>query len=226
MLSGKAAKRRSTDLKGDEKEEAKKNNEAARLWISGLETVKRKLGLESGHRPLGHALLPSRLRLCRRYFVPMDHERLFPNGRDRVWHREVAPRSHCRQYSRWRDADVTVTSGSTSAQRCRRRVEVKRDDSGSLDLPPQLQTALQALYGHYEKTFDLWEDAKITCLLASSLFVTTQRRQSSFTITSQVFPTMNEDGTSKLVNGRLAYFETMMSHWESLSSSADTPNRQ
>jgi type III restriction enzyme len=33
------------DLKGDEKEEAKKNNEAARLWISGLEIVKRKLGI-------------------------------------------------------------------------------------------------------------------------------------------------------------------------------------
>ncbi len=33
------------DLKGDEKDEAKKNNEAARLWISGLETVNRKLGV-------------------------------------------------------------------------------------------------------------------------------------------------------------------------------------
>jgi type III restriction enzyme len=32
-------------LKGEEREEAKKNNEAARLWISGIETVKRKLGL-------------------------------------------------------------------------------------------------------------------------------------------------------------------------------------
>jgi len=28
------------DLKGDDKDEAKKNNEAARLWISGIETVK------------------------------------------------------------------------------------------------------------------------------------------------------------------------------------------
>ena len=32
-------------LKGEDKEEAKKNNEAARLWISGIETVKRKLEL-------------------------------------------------------------------------------------------------------------------------------------------------------------------------------------
>ncbi|MFZ4580413.1 MAG: DEAD/DEAH box helicase family protein, partial [Myxococcota bacterium] len=32
-------------LKGDERKEAEENNEAARLWISGLEAVKRKLGL-------------------------------------------------------------------------------------------------------------------------------------------------------------------------------------
>jgi hypothetical protein len=34
-----------SDLTGDEKEEAKKNNEAARLWISGLKIVERKLGI-------------------------------------------------------------------------------------------------------------------------------------------------------------------------------------
>jgi type III restriction enzyme len=33
------------NLKGDEKEEAEKNNEAARLWISGLEIVNRKVGI-------------------------------------------------------------------------------------------------------------------------------------------------------------------------------------
>ena len=33
------------ELKGDEKKEAEKNNQAARLWISGLETANRKLGV-------------------------------------------------------------------------------------------------------------------------------------------------------------------------------------
>ena len=33
------------DLKGDDRKEAERNNEAARLWISGLEAVNRKLGL-------------------------------------------------------------------------------------------------------------------------------------------------------------------------------------
>src|SRR5207237_10594976 len=33
------------ELKGDDKKEAEKNNEAARVWISGLEAVNRKLGI-------------------------------------------------------------------------------------------------------------------------------------------------------------------------------------
>jgi hypothetical protein len=33
------------DLKGEDRKEAEKNNEAARVWISGLEAVNRKLGL-------------------------------------------------------------------------------------------------------------------------------------------------------------------------------------
>lgn len=32
-------------LKGDEKKEADENNEAARMWITGLEAVNRKLGV-------------------------------------------------------------------------------------------------------------------------------------------------------------------------------------
>lgn len=35
------------DLKGDEKKEAKKENEAARLWINGIEAFKRKLGVNA-----------------------------------------------------------------------------------------------------------------------------------------------------------------------------------
>src|ERR1700681_3086734 len=33
------------EIAADEREEVKGNNEAARLWISGLEAVKRKLGI-------------------------------------------------------------------------------------------------------------------------------------------------------------------------------------
>jgi type III restriction enzyme len=36
-----------SELKGEDKEEAKKNNEAARLWISGIEALKRKIGVRA-----------------------------------------------------------------------------------------------------------------------------------------------------------------------------------
>ena len=70
------------DLTGDEKKEAEKNNEAARVWISGLEIVKRKLGIEPRDRPVGDTVLPSGLRLCRGHAVSLDDERLFADGRD------------------------------------------------------------------------------------------------------------------------------------------------
>ena len=35
----------------------------------------------------------------------------------------------------------------------------KADDLDPLSLPVELQTALEALYGHYEKTFELWDQA-------------------------------------------------------------------
>ena len=68
-------------LKGDDRKEAEKNNEAARLWISGLEAVNRKLGLLPCDRPVRHAILPERVRLCRGHALPMDDERLLADGR-------------------------------------------------------------------------------------------------------------------------------------------------
>ena len=38
----------------------------------------------------------------------------------------------------------------------------KGEELDPLKLPTRLQTALEALYGHYEKTFELWEEAGIT----------------------------------------------------------------
>ena len=38
----------------------------------------------------------------------------------------------------------------------------KAEGLDPLKLPTRLQTALEALYGHYEKTYDLWEEAGIT----------------------------------------------------------------
>ena len=99
-------------LKGDDRKEAERNRETARVWISGLEAVQRKLGLQRVNRPLGHAVLPARLRLRGRDAVPLDGERLLADGRHRVRHREAAARAGGRQHPRRRDAEVPEPVGA------------------------------------------------------------------------------------------------------------------
>ena len=88
------------DLKGDESKEAEKNNEAARLWISGLEAVNRKLGVTRVHRSIGDAVLPTRVGLCRGDAVHVDDERFLADGRHRVRHRETAAGAGGGEYPR------------------------------------------------------------------------------------------------------------------------------
>ena len=99
-------------LKGDERKEAEKNNEAARLWISGLEAVNRTLGLAARLRPLGDAVLPARLRLRRRHALPLDDERLLADGRHRVRHRQAAARARRGEHPRRGDADLPQPLGA------------------------------------------------------------------------------------------------------------------
>jgi type III restriction enzyme len=66
-------------------------------------------------RPVGHAVLPARLRLCRGHAVPLDHERLLADGRHRMRHRQAAARARRRQ-SRAATCPVTAICGSTSAR--------------------------------------------------------------------------------------------------------------
>ena len=109
------------DLKGEEKDEAKKNNEAARLWINGIEALEAQGRRSRSLRPFGHAILPPRLRLRRRHAVPLDGQRFLADGRDRMRHRQTATRSGSRQHDRQGHAGLSETFGSISARRCRRR---------------------------------------------------------------------------------------------------------
>ena len=47
-------------LTGDDRKEAKSREEEARVWISGVEAVKAKIGVKADLRSLRHALLPAR----------------------------------------------------------------------------------------------------------------------------------------------------------------------
>ncbi len=148
------------DLKGEDKEEAKKNNEAARLWISGIEIVKRKLGV--------------------RTVYDLSATPFFLRGsgyaEGTLFHWTVsdfslmdAIESGIVKLPRVPVAD-NVAGGDTPKFRNlwehigKRMPKKGRGKSGQLDplnLPAELQTALDALYGHYEKIYEEWQKANI-----------------------------------------------------------------
>jgi type III restriction enzyme len=73
-------------------------------------------------------------------------------------------------------------------------------------MPTRLQTALQALYGHYEKTFKLWQDAATK--VPPCFIIVCQNTSISKLVYDFVsgFQRANEDGSTTLENGRLALF--------------------
>lgn len=151
---------REAALKGDEKKEAEKNNEAARLWISGLEIVGKKLGVSRIFdlsatpfflRGSGYAegsLFPWTMS----DFSLMDAIECGIVKLPRVPVADNIPGNEMPMYRNlW--------------EHIRDKMPKKgRGKAGSLDplsIPVELQTALEALYGHYEKTFNLWQQAAI-----------------------------------------------------------------
>jgi type III restriction enzyme len=88
------------DLKGDDRKEAEKNNEAAGLWISGLEAVNRKLGLA---RVIDLSATPFFLRgsgYAEGTLFPWTMSDFSVHGRHRMRYRETASRSSCREHPR------------------------------------------------------------------------------------------------------------------------------
>ena len=73
-----------------------------------------------------------------------------------------------------------------------------------LSLPVELQTALEALYGHYAKTFDLW--AKSGIKVPPCFIVVCNNTATSKLVYDYIsgFHRENEDGSTTLENGRLA----------------------
>jgi type III restriction enzyme len=81
-----------------------------------------------------------------------------------------------------------------------------------LDLPPQLQTALEALYGHYEKTYVLWTEAgeaSPPCFIVVCNNTATSKLVYDYI---SGFQRGQQDGSSKLEPGRLALFRNHDEH--------------
>ncbi|HNT75297.1 MAG TPA: DEAD/DEAH box helicase family protein [Anaerolineae bacterium] len=149
------------DLSGDEKQAAQEENEAARVWITGIETVKRKLGVNnvfdlsatpfflSGSGYVEGTLFPwvvsdfSLMDAIECGIVKLPRVPVSDNipGGDMPKFRNL--------WENIRDKMPKAGRGKTSG------------DLDPLSLPAELQTALHALYGHYEKTFKSWSEAGI-----------------------------------------------------------------
>jgi type III restriction enzyme len=193
------------ELKGDEKKEAEKNNEAARLWISGLEAVNRTLGLTNvfdlsatpfflrGSGEAEGTLFP--WTMCD--FSLMD---AIECGIVKLPRVPVADNIPGNEMPMFRDLWEHIRTKMPKKGRG------KAADLDPLSLPPQLQTALEALYGHYEKTFNLWQDAGIK--VPPCFIIVCQNTAISKLVYDFIsgFMRENEDGSSALVNGRFALF--------------------
>jgi type III restriction enzyme len=148
------------DLDPEAKEEAEKNSEAARLWISGIEAVKRRLDVRTVFdlsatpfflRGSGYAegtLFP--WTVCD--FSLMDAIECGIVKLPRVPVADNVPGA---------DMPIYRELWEHIGKRMPKKGRGKAGNLDPLNLPVELQTALDALYGHYEKTFALWEKEKI-----------------------------------------------------------------
>ncbi|TME96060.1 MAG: restriction endonuclease [Chloroflexi bacterium] len=193
------------DLRADERKEAEKNNEAARVWISGLEAVNRKIGVT---RALDLSATPFFLRGS-----GYAEGTLFP------WTMSDFSLMDAIECGIVKLPRVPIAENITGNEmpmfrnlweHIRTKMPKKgRGTSGDLDplsLPVQLQTALDALYGHYEKTFELWSKAGIRvppCFIVVCNNTSTSKLVYDY---MSGFVRQNEDGSSNVVNGRLPLF--------------------
>jgi len=199
------------ELKGDEKQEAERNKEAARLWISGLEAVQRKVGslpvIDLSATPFflrgsGYAegtLFPWTMS----DFSLMD---AIESGIVKLPRVPVADNIPGNEMPVFRNLWEHI----------RGKMPKKRRDKGAaldpLDLPVELQTALEALYGHYEKTYDLWKAARIS--VPPCFIVVCNNTSTSKLVYDYIsgFVRENDDGSSIPVPGRLALFRNFDEH--------------
>ena len=205
------AKADDEDLKGDEKKEAEKNSEAARLWISGLETVTRKLGVTqivdlsatpfflSGSGYAEGTLFPwtmsdfSLMDAIECGIVKLPRVPVADNipGGDMPKFRNLWEHIRARMPKKGRGKAATLDP---------------------LSLPVELQTALEALYGHYKKTFDLWKESGMR--VPPCFIVVCNNTSTSKLVYDYIsgFQRENEDGSSTLENGRLELFRNFDEH--------------
>ena len=193
------------EITGEDREEAEENNEAARMWISGLEIVNKKLGLSQvvdlsatpfflkGSGYAEGTIFPWTMS----DFSLMD---AIECGIVKLPRVPVADNIPGSEMPKFRNLWENIRSKMPKKGRG------KSKNLDPLSLPVELQTALDALYGHYEKTFELWQQSGIST--PPCFIIVCQNTAISKLVYDFIsgFQRANEDGSSELVQGRLGLF--------------------
>ncbi len=198
-------------LKGDDKKEADKNREAARLWLTGLEIVDRKLGVRrvvdlsatpfflSGSGYAEGTLFPWTMS----DFSLMD---AIECGIVKLPRVPIADNIPGEEMPKFRELWKHIGS---------KMPKKGRGKSGPLDplaIPVELQTALEALYGHYEKSYELWQEANRK--VPPCFIVVCNNTATSKLVFDYIsgFEREQEDGSTVVENGRLRLFRNYDEH--------------
>ncbi len=204
------------DLSQEEKKEVERQREAARLWISGLEALQTTLGIRQVFdlsatpfflRGSGYAegtLFPWTVS----DFSLMD---AIECGIVKLPRVPVAENIAGDEMPMFRNLWEHIRADMPKKGRAR---------GGALDplsLPPRFQTALQALYGHYEKTYRLWEEAGIS--VPPCFIVVCQNTAISKLVYDFVsgFRRTLPSGSVQVENGRLPLFRNFDENGEPLA---------
>ena len=191
-------------LKGEELKEAKKNIEKARVWISGLEVVRRKLGVQ---RVVDLSATPFFLRgsgyaegtlfpWTASDFSLMD---AIECGIVKLPRVPVADNIPGAEVPVFRELWKHIGKDMPKKKRGQKSAD-------PLQLPTKLQTALDALYGHYRQTFEQWREAGIR--VPPCFIVVCNNTATSKLVYDYISGFRREagDGPSPLVQGRLPLF--------------------
>ncbi|MBI2066820.1 MAG: DEAD/DEAH box helicase family protein [Deltaproteobacteria bacterium] len=204
-------------LKGDEKKEAEKRDEEARIWISGLEAIKSKIGakvvydlsatpffLKGSGYPEG-TLFP---------WVVSDFSLIdaIESGIVKVPRVPVADDSMTGEQPTYRDLWLRIREHLP--KKGRRTDEILGDPK----LPVELEGALQSLYGNYEKNYRRWaenEEARLLKGLTPPVFIVVCNNTN---VSKLVFDYVAgwekpmPDGSSVVVPGKLPIFSNEEHH--------------
>ena len=201
-------------LKGDDKIEAQENNEAARVWISGLEIVNRNIGLLN---VIDLSATPFFLRGS-----GYAEGTMFP------WTMSDFSLMDAIECGIVKLPRVPVADNIPGAEMPMFRnlwdnISMPKKTRGKENLDPQkidtkLITAMTALYGHYKKTYDLWMNSGIKvppCFIIVCNNTATSKLVYDFI---SGYDQMNDDGSATSIPGRLELFRNYDEHGNKLGT--------